>query len=158
MLRTSLITFSLCVLTQMAARGQSLASGHADVASTIVALERAALDRSDKGDVDGFLELSDPDVTYFDPMQEQPIHGLAALTAYYHGFPAFPPSRGEMTNVKVQVAGEVAVLTFNYDFASRAAGLVKHWNVTEVYVHGAKGWRILHTHWSYVKPPAPEAS
>ena len=157
MFKTPLITLSLCMLTHTAMQAQSPASGQADVASTILALERAALDRSDKGDVEGFLELSDPDVTYIDPMLEQPIHGLKALAAYYHGFPAFPPSRGEMTNVKVQVSGEMAVLTFNYDFASRAAGLVAHWNTTEVYVHGANGWRIIHTHWSYTKPPAPNA-
>jgi len=157
MIKTSLIALSLSTLSQTATAAQTVASGQGDVSATIIALERAALDRSDKGDVEAFLELSDPDVTYFDPTLERPIHGLPALAAYHHGFPAFPPSRGEMSNVKVQVAGDVAVLTFNYDFASRAAGLVKHWNTTEVYVHGANGWRIVHTHWSYVKPPAPKA-
>jgi ketosteroid isomerase-like protein len=157
MFKMPLIALSLCTLTQAAIAAQTVASGQADVAATIIALERAALDRSDKGDVEGFLELCDPDVTYFDPTLDKPIHGLPALAAYYHGFPAFPPSRGEMSNVKVQVSGEVAVLTFNYDYASRAAGLVKHWNTTEVYAYGANGWHILHTHWSYIKPPAPNA-
>jgi ketosteroid isomerase-like protein len=157
MFKTPLITLSLCMLTQTALRAQSSALAEADVPATILAMERAALDRSDKGDVDGFLEISDPDVTYFDPMLEKPIHGREALAAYYHGFPSTQPSRGEMSNAKVQVAGDVAVLTFNYDFPSRAAGLVEHWNTTEVYVHGANGWRIIHTHWSIVKPPLPSA-
>lgn len=156
MFKTPLITLSLCMLAQGTMQAQSSASSQADVPATILALERAALDRSDNGDVEAFIELSDPGVTYFDPMLEKPIHGREALAAYYRGFPAIPPSRGEMSNVKVQVSGEVAVLTFNYDYASRAAGLVKHWNTTEVYVHSASGWRIIHTHWAYNRPPAPK--
>lgn len=155
MFKTPLITLSLCMLTQGAIQAQSSTPAQADVPATILAMERAALDRSDKGDIEGFLEISDPNVTYIDPMLEQPIHGLKALAAYYHGFPPYEPIRGEMTNAKVQVAGEVAVLTFNY--ASRAAHQVTLWNATEVYVHGAKGWRIIHTHWSYIKPQAPSA-
>jgi ketosteroid isomerase-like protein len=153
MFKAPLITLSLCMLGHGAMQAQSLASEQADVASTILALERAALDRSDRGDTGGFIELSAPDVTYIDPMLDQPIHGLPALTAYYHGFPPYEPIHGKMTNAKVQVYGEVAVLTFNY--ASRTASHVTHWNATEVYVHGANGWRILHTHWSYIKPQAP---
>jgi len=36
----------------------------------LLALETAAVDRWGAGDPDGFLELSDDDVTYFDPWQE----------------------------------------------------------------------------------------
>lgn len=155
MFKTPLITLSLCMLTQGAMQAQQSVPAQDDVPATILAMERAALDRSDQGDVEGFLEISDPDVTYFDPALEQPIHGLEALAAYYRGFPSTTHSRGEMSNARVQVTGNVAVLSFNYDFASRAAGLAAHWNTTEVYVHGAKGWRIIHTHWSYKKVPAP---
>jgi ketosteroid isomerase-like protein len=120
------------------------------VQSTILAMERAALDRSDRGDTEAFLEISDPDVTYFDPFIEQPIRGREALRAYYRTFPAGFQAKGEMSNAQVQVAGDVAVLTFNY--TSRRPREVVRWNTTEVYRRGAKGWRIIHTNWSYLKP------
>jgi hypothetical protein len=54
-----------------------------DVASTITAMERAALDRSDKGDVGGFLDVSEPDVVYIDPFNDKPLYGRDALASYY---------------------------------------------------------------------------
>jgi hypothetical protein len=155
MLKVPVIILTVSMLGHAAMQAQTGASAQANIPATIVALERAALDRSDKGDAEGFLTLSDPGVTYIDPMLEKPIHGLAALTAYYHGLASFKPSHGEMTNAEVQVSGEVAVLTFNY--ASISENETVHWNATEVYVHGANGWHIVHTHWSYVKPQSPRA-
>ncbi|MBU1700688.1 MAG: nuclear transport factor 2 family protein [Candidatus Eisenbacteria bacterium] len=54
-----------------------------DPTATILAMERHALDRWCKGDPSGFLEISAPDVVYFDPYQGERIDGLEALTAYY---------------------------------------------------------------------------
>lgn len=123
----------------------------ADVSATIIAMERAALDRSDKGDVQGFLEISAPDVVYQDPALEAPLIGLPALTAYYAKFPAEEPSHGVMSNANVQVLGDVAVLSFHY--VSRA-GTAKEivWNCTEVYRKTDGNWRIVNTHWSLTKP------
>jgi len=39
-----------------------------DPSETIIAMERAALDRWGRGDSPGFLEISAPDVVYFDPV------------------------------------------------------------------------------------------
>jgi hypothetical protein len=67
-----------------------------DSGSLVLAMERAALDRSDKGDAEGFLEISHPDVVYFDPFLEKPIHGLVELSAYYRrGFGGEEPFAGE---------------------------------------------------------------
>lgn len=116
-----------------------------DIPATIIAMERAALDRSDKGDAVGFLEISDPGVSYFDPFVEQPIHGLEELRAYYlRVFVGDEPVAGEMRNAKVQVTGDVAVLTFNYVSKVR-------WNTTEVYRRTDSGWRIIHTHWALMQ-------
>lgn len=121
-----------------------------EVTSTIIEMERAALDRPDPG---GFLEISDPDVVYMDPSLDRPIHGLDALTAFYAGFPVGNPAPpGEMRNSKVQVFGDTAILTFNY----KREGKPTHgWNATEVYRRTEKGWRIVHTHWAYRKPVMP---
>ena len=127
-------------------------SAPSDVASTIAGMERAALDRSDRGDVDGFLAISDDEVSYFDPFLDRPIHGREALRAYYHKAPLTDVGRGEMSNTKVQVSGDVAVLTFNYTSKTLKSQRVTRWNATEVYRRTPDGWRILHTHWSYVKP------
>ena len=124
-----------------------------DVASTIKAMERAALDRSDKGDVGGFLENSDSDVVYIDPFNDKPIYGKDALASYYlKAYEGFQPTHGEMSNISVQVLGDAAVLTFNYKSPNKPAN---GWNCTEVYHLTAQGWRIAQTHWSFVKPQMP---
>jgi ketosteroid isomerase-like protein len=120
----------------------------------IIAIERDALERGAKGDVDAFVRISDPDVVYFDPFLERRIDGLAALKEYYHkGFK--PPTEEfdiELIHPKVQVTGAVAVLTFNYKSKGRRTGRVELWNCTEVYRQTAQDWRIIQTHWSWTKP------
>ncbi len=147
MLKPIAFFLPLFTVTVAALHSQARPSHEGETAAKIIAMERAALER---GDPDAFLEISEPEVTYFDPELEQPIHGLEALRAYYHSFPASEPSSGTMTNAKVQVSGNVAVLTFNY--TSRTSRRVVRWNATEVYRQGINGWRIIHTHWSYLKP------
>lgn len=127
------------------------AGGGGDVASEILALERAALDRSDRGDPDGFLAISDPEVSYLDPFLEKPVHGLQALREYYTRFTPEEPGSGEMVAPRVQVLGDVAVLTFRYVTTTQRSRRVTRWNTTEVYRRTKAGWRIVHTHWSLVK-------
>lgn len=117
------------------------------IADEIIALERAALDRWGAGDPSGYLEISAPEVTYFDPFIERRIEGLDALSAWY------APLRGtihidryELVSPKVQVYGETAVLTFN--LVSHSGATIMRWNCTEVYRRGEAGWRIVQTHWS----------
>ena len=78
-----------------------------DIPSTIIALECAALDRWSRGDPSGFLEISAPDVVYFDPYQEKRIDGLEALTALYKKlWGKVLLDRYELLNPLVQVIGE----------------------------------------------------
>jgi ketosteroid isomerase-like protein len=117
----------------------------------ILALERGAFERWAHGDVSGFLEISDPEVSYFDPFLESRLEGLPALQALYE------PLRGkirierwEMVNPQVVVAGGMAVLSFQ--FAGEANGQTTRWNTTEVYRRTGGEWRIVHSHWSLTKP------
>jgi ketosteroid isomerase-like protein len=130
------------------------AAADEDVARTIIAIERDALERGAKGDVEAFVKISDPDVVYFDPFLEQRLDGAAALKDYYlRVFKAAEEETDfELLNPKVQVAGEVAVLTFNFRNKGRRTGRVDLWNCTEVYRKTAQGWRIIQTHWSWTKP------
>ena len=148
--------FVAAMLLPFVAASAAQASGGEDVAATIIAMERSALDGSDRGDVEKFLELSTPDIVYMDPGLEQPIVGLANLTAYYHRVfkPEPEPSvAGEMAHSHVQVLGDTAVLTFDYVVKKLHGGAVaRRWNATEVYHRSGGAWRIVNTHWSFTAP------
>jgi ketosteroid isomerase-like protein len=120
-------------------------------ANTILALERAALDRWGNGDPDGFLELVAPDVSYIDPIQARPLHTLVELTDLYSRIRGkIKIDWSQIANARVQEAGDVAILSFQF-FSRGGEGSMK-WNATEVYRKLPEGWRIIHTHWSYVQP------
>ena len=122
-----------------------------DAASTIIAMEQAALDRWGKGDPSGFLEISAPDVVYFDPFLERRLDDLEALTSYYEGIRGkIQIDRYELIDPKVQLCGDVAVLTFNY--VSYGGETKNRWNCTEVYRWINRCWRIIQTHWSFTQP------
>ena len=117
------------------------------IAAEIIALERAALDRWGAGDPSGYLEISAPDVSYFDPFQDRRIDGLAALTDLYESIRgSIYIDRYDLINPHVLVCGYTAVLTFN--LASHVGVNVVPWNCTEVYRRDPLGWRIVQTHWS----------
>ena len=48
----------------------------------IIALERSALDRWIRFDPQRYLDLSAPEVTYFDPFRDKRIDGLGTLTLH----------------------------------------------------------------------------
>lgn len=121
------------------------------ISDIILSMERAALDRWGKGDPDGFLEISDPEVVYFDPFLEKRLDGIGALKALYDGIRGqVHIDRYEIVDPKVQVSGDMAVLTFN--FVSWTGSDVHRWNTTEVYQRKDSRWRIIHTHWAFTKP------
>jgi ketosteroid isomerase-like protein len=123
-----------------------------NTAETIIAMERAALVRWGQGDPSGFLEISAPDVVYFDPYLEMRIDGLDALTEYYQGiWGQVRFDRFELLNPCVQAGSELAVLTFNY--VSYTGDRESRWNCTEVYRHNSGHWKIIQTHWSYTRHP-----
>ena len=112
----------------------------------IVELEERALARWCRGDPSGFLEISAPDVVYFDPFQAERIDGLAALTSYYEGLRGqVSAERWELSQPLVQLVGEAAVLTFQF---TSWGGRTLRWNCTEVYRRDPEGWRIIQTHWA----------
>jgi predicted enzyme related to lactoylglutathione lyase/ketosteroid isomerase-like protein len=122
-----------------------------ETAATVIAMERAALDRWGKGDPSGFLEICAPDVVYFDPWQERRLDGLEALSRLYEGIRGqVQITRYELLNPKVQLCGDAAVLTFN--FVGEGEKRTDRWNCTEVYRRTPGGWRIIQTHWSLTQP------
>jgi ketosteroid isomerase-like protein len=122
-------------------------TGNEVTAAKLIAMERAALDRWGAGDPSGYLEISAPDVVYFDPFLERRLDGLEALTTMYESLRgSVHIDRCELIEPKVQVCGEAAVLTFN--LKSYTGATVMHWNCTEVFRLDNADWRLIQTHWS----------
>lgn len=120
-----------------------------DIARELLAMERTALERWCSGDPSGFLEISAPDVVYFDPFVDRRIGGLDALTAYYEGLRGqVSAERFEILGPCVQEVGDCAVLTFNFVSWGPGGEGEMRWNCTEVYRRDDDSWRIIQTHWS----------
>ena len=129
-----------------------------DVAATIVALERGAMDRWAKGDPSGFTELMAPDVTVFDAFTGERVDGLEAALRHYapfRGRVSIP--RYEFTNPLVQSIGDTAILTYNFVAYGAMNEVLSRWNFTEVYRRTGDRWLIAQSHASYTlgQPPAP---
>ena len=127
-------------------------SAKESIKATIIALEKQALELWNKGNPDGFLELSSDDVIYFDPVFEEKFAGKKALEEHYNGFRGKSQIDSyEMIEPVVQVTAEIAVLM--YDYEARGGGNIYRMHCTEVYKSDASGkWKIIHTHWSFVMP------
>ena len=120
----------------------------ADATHEVIEMECFALVRWGMGDPSAFLALYAPDIVYFDPGLERRIDGLAAMAEHYKGIRGKVHfDRFELINPLVQVAGDVAVLTFNYA-SYGAQGEPSRWNFTEVYRRAGHKWEIIQSHWS----------
>jgi ketosteroid isomerase-like protein len=131
---------------------------HTTVEEQVLALERRALDRWGRGDPGGFLDISAPDVTYFDPAVPKRIDGLNAMQQYYAPVTGkISIDRFEYLNTDVRVNSDIAILTYNLVSHGRGAEgappVTTRWNVTEVYEHSGGHWKIVHSHFSYTERP-----
>jgi len=98
-----------------------------------------------------------PEITYFDPAVEKRVDGLQAMRAYLTPFTGrIKVDHYDMIAPKVQRHGSVAVLTYNLiSYGKMQDGpdtILARWNSTEVYALVEGGWKIVHNHWSYIKP------
>ncbi len=143
----TIILLSLIMTTQTLT-----AQEKTDIASQIITMEKAALERWNKGDVWGYIEIYAPDIVYFDPYLETRIDGLEKLTELYKSIEGqVKVDKYEMINPKVQLADNIAVLTFN--LVSYSGNQVSRWNCTEVYrMEKDETWKIIHSHWSLTRP------
>ena len=131
-----------------------------DVSQHIISLERSALDRWIHADPDGYLTLYANDATYFDPFRDKRVDGLDELrarTASMRGMTLpFTEPRYVMIDPRVDVDGDIAVLTFNLVNYGKPTGsaeekVLARWNATEVYRRSNGAWQIIHTHWSFTQ-------
>ncbi len=130
--------------------------------NTILSLEKGAIERWRNGDPMGWVEIGAEDVTYIDPSLTKPIIGMEEYKAYLKQIEGrVHYQRSEFIDPKVVVIGEAAVLTYNYrsTVTSQEGADISQtpWNTTEVYFCIDGRWRIVHTHWSYLKHKLPES-
>ena len=123
----------------------------------LVAMEKAALDRWGKGDPQGYLDIMASEMTYFDPTQEKRVDGRDALKKMLEPLTGkIKVARFDMIDPKVQHHGDAALLTFNLvSYVTQPDGkelAVARWNSSELYGRIDGQWRIVHSHWSYIKP------
>ena len=113
---------------------------------------RAALERWNHGDPTGYLEISSPDVTYFDPFLDAKLSGHDALEHYYAPLKGkVRVERYELIGPSVVASKDMAVLAFN--LVSHEVDKSSRWNCTEVYRMERDGrWMIIQTHWSWIQP------
>jgi ketosteroid isomerase-like protein len=131
------------------------------VLEELMTLEDGAMERWRQGDPGGWAELAGPEITYFDPEHNHRVDGLKAYREFCDQVKGqiFYDSSA-YTNQKVQLHGDVAVLTYNYTSETvaddNAITLGAPWNTTEVYSRIDGQWKIVHTHWSYRNSTKPE--
>jgi len=121
-----------------------------DIKAMVIAMEKQALELWNKGNPDGFLDLSSDDVVYTDPALRSKLEGKKALEEYYDKVRGKIYIRVyEMINPTVQSSPGMAVLT--YDYEAQRDGQLFSMHCTEVYKsYGSGEWKIIHTHWSFV--------
>jgi len=150
----SFIVVAICAVLAIAARARS---DDTALATNVISIERAALDRWGHGDPTGFLETYAPEVTYFDVVTERRLDGYDSMTDYYRPLTGkIKISRYEMIGPRVQRHGDVAVLTYNlWSETVQPDGkkLTVRWNSTSVYARLGQRWKVIHSHWSLTAPP-----
>jgi ketosteroid isomerase-like protein len=124
-----------------------------NAAEAILAAERRALDHWSNGDPVGYMEAAHEDVTYFDDIGAlERVDGKEALHAYAEQImELIPAHRYEIVDPRVQLYGDVGILTFRYHTSTLEGDPGPPWKATAVYVSTDDGWRPVHLHWSIVK-------
>jgi ketosteroid isomerase-like protein len=132
---------------------QAAAPGHKDAEQAIVAQERRALEQWAKGNPLGYLDVDADDVTYFDDIgAHSRVNGIGAMRTYLTSLKGrIPPHRYEMLDPKVQLYGDIGILTLRYEAYGADSQRLSRWKATSVYHRASDQWRIVHAHWSLVK-------
>jgi ketosteroid isomerase-like protein len=124
-----------------------------EIEQTILDLERQALDHWSNGDPIGFSKNFAVDATYFDDIgAEMRIDSIEALTTYFTSLDGnIPVHKYELVTPKVQVYGDIAILTLQYHAMSLENEPGPPWKATSVYRLIDDKWQVVHANWSLVE-------
>jgi ketosteroid isomerase-like protein len=88
------------------------------------------------------------DVTYMDANVAM-VEGAEAFRAYAASLAdQVPPHTYVLDDPRVQVYGDVAILTFQWLASDTTGAPMAHWHATSVYRLDGDAWRLVHGHWS----------
>jgi len=124
-------------------------------AAEIMRLETGAMEKWRNGDPGGFLNLCAPDVTYFDSGTARRLNGYQELKKEYdRRVGKIHYDVMEFAGPRLQVFEDTVILFYQFFSTTlNPDGTIKSrtpWNCTEVYAKTDGGWKIVHTHWSYI--------
>ena len=120
------------------------------VEQLIIAKETAALDYWSAGDPVSFGKGFAEDATYFDDVAAPTrLDGKEAILEYFSTLAGQVPEHDfELVDPKVQVYGDVAILTLHYHGTINDTVLGEPWKATAVYRLQEGDWKVVHAHWS----------
>jgi len=122
-----------------------------NVEETILTLERHALDSWAKGDPLAYAGNFADDATYFDNMTGTRLNGIEEIKTYMGTLEGnIPPHSYELVDPKVQVYGDIAILTLQYHSTLNGEP-GPPWKATSVYHLNDSVWQVVHAHWSFLK-------
>lgn len=116
----------------------------------ILAQARRELDAWSEGNAPGYGLSAADDVTYFDNMGAQTrIDGIQAFREYLAALQGQVPEHNyEIVDPKVQVYGDIGILTLHYHAFSAEGETLARGKGTCVYRQTDGEWCMVHTHWS----------
>ena len=122
------------------------------VKPVILAKERQANDQWSAGNPSGFSVNFADDISWFDDIGAQSrIEGRENMQNYFQSLEGkVPPHNYELVDPKVQLYGNVAILTFQYHSTMQNGEPGPPWKVTSVYHYNNSDWQVVHANWSLV--------
>lgn len=125
-------------------------SAGAQVADQVIAREKAAFEAWQQKDKAFWADYLTDDATYFGAMSpyletDPKANFIPKLDQYFEQFKMLD---FQMYNPRVQVYGDVAVLTYNHAATVDMGGNMMNYTgkVTSVYVKQGNTWRVVHGH------------
>jgi ketosteroid isomerase-like protein len=127
----------------------------------ILRIEDSAMEHWRQGNPMKWIDISADSVVYVDPGLTAPVVGREAYTRYLEVIRGkIFYDKSEYVNPRTALYGNTAILTYNYHSLSKGDGQslarTSFWNTTEVYRRFNDGWKIIHSHWSFIGHRAPE--
>lgn len=120
-----------------------------------MSLEKQALDIWYNGNPDGYLDIyMEDEFAYFDPVFENKVNGYDRIFERYQEIRGIVHAkRYELFNEDVQANDSMAILSYNLIAYDENDSIIVKWNCTEVFRLNPEGqWRIIHSHWAFIKP------
>ena len=153
------LSFALCTAALMVTSTGALAGEDAKVAADVIAITRAqwAAEAQGKSVAEQNVAMAD-DYTEFNGDYPVRLDGKALNSALSEALARSGDRAilGDMQNAKVQVYGDVAILTYNYvgvdlhKDGKTASSVAKS---TRVYVRTDGQWKLVHANFAPVVPP-----